>query len=163
METITQKPTVTVSHESVVIPPEYINIITKIVIDKIKSEYVLVKKSHLGRDKLMSEKEMLFFIDHIVWHICDYFKVTKEEFYSVRRCRIRGSFFTLSEMRFFAMRMCRSMPFYPMSFQFIGAKLGKDHSAVQHGVKKINGLIDVDENFKKAYEELEGFVKETLL
>lgn len=165
METITQKPIAKVvnSHESIVLPPGYLDELTKLVVKNLKQKYVLYrkrKKENESAENPLSEAEKLHFIKNVASHVCGYFEITPEQLYSDTRGAIHGNFFTLSEMRFMAMKMSRELPKYPIEYKFIGRHLGgRDHSSVQHGINKITGLIEVSENFRKAYSEIKALVE----
>lgn len=172
MKTLTKKPVILevptiTSNEAIVLPPEYLDVLTEMTIERIKKYYILVKKKSRKVKKAeqnpMSKEARIAFIENAIRHTCKYFEVTREEICSSSKASIRGSFFTLAEMRYFAMRMCRRLPRYPIGWQFIGDALGKrSHSTIFFGVQRLDGLIETSPDFKRAYDEIEALVKISL-
>ncbi len=118
---------------------ELVNHIKNQVIEEIKKEYFLVRKTN-DFDVTDTVKNTSFIL-HVTDVVCDYFKVKKEIVF------LENRFKPYPEMRYIIFFLCRDISKDKISFSQIGKPFGKDHCSVLYGCKKASGLYEFDKSF----------------
>lgn len=134
---------------------ELIELIKNQVIEEIKKEYFLIKKT----DELdVNDKaKMDTLVLHVTDIVCNFLNIEKERIFEVSRKR------TYTEIRYIIYIICREGLKFPIPFSQIGKFFNKDHSSVLAGYRTGLDLMQFDKQFKDSVMKTKQLVALSLM
>jgi chromosomal replication initiation ATPase DnaA len=134
---------------------ELIKLIKNQVIEEIKREYFLIKKTE--QFDLNDKTKMDTLVLHVTDIVCDYFKIEKPKIFEKNRKR------TYTEIRYIIYIICREGLKFPIPLAQIGKFFGKDHSSVYAGYNTGLDLMQFNKQFKDNVIEAKKLVTLSLM
>lgn len=130
---------------------ELINLIKIQVVNEIKKDYFLVKKTNVfdNSDRAKNSTFIMFATEVV----CDYFKVSMDSVLS--GIRVGNN----PRVRHIVSLLCREVCKHSIPYSQIGEFFGKDHATIIHGYKEALKISDVDKRYKEDIDKLKEIVR----
>ena len=130
---------------------ELIKVIKNQVIEELKKEYFLVKKTNdFTPDDKVKNKMFIMYATEVA---CEYFKINMQLVMS--GTRIRESVL----VRYIVSFLCRDVCNNKIPFAQIGEHFGKDHCTALHGYREVLKISEVDKRYKEDVDKISELVK----
>lgn len=143
--------------QPVPIPAYQLTAIAQAVIEQIREEFILIPKGK----PIPEGQSVECSIENIISHICNHFRITREELFQDRRKY--GPDINFAEIRYMISLLCTTQTF-PISQNAISAAIGRNHSTVLYGQRKATQLMEpgpgYNARFTHHYRIIEAMVNE---
>jgi chromosomal replication initiation ATPase DnaA len=130
---------------------ELVNVVKNQVINELKKEYFLVKKTNDFKPDTKLKNKM--FILYAIEVVCEFYKVNKTVLFSGSRDKDSVN------VRRIVSLLCREVCKHPIPYAQIGVVFHKDHSTMMYAYKEVINITSVDKRYKEEVDTIKEMVK----